>query len=125
MGLRWIQWGKISLNAPDPRVYHHNPCTLCATPLSALDPRRSSIPERHRTKAMLRAALHVVAGETAARSAASGRWALAARPGKSMEKGLGRRSMMAPKVKKGRSGKALDPKTVNLLKLLDAQPTKR
>lgn len=78
---------------------------------------------------MLRAALHVVAGETAARSASStsGGWASAARSGKSMERGLGRRSMMAPKakIKKARSGKALDQKTVNLLKLLDAQPSER
>lgn len=86
--------------------------------------RHIAIPQ---TKAMLRTALHVVAGETAIRSAASasGGWASAARSGKSMERGLGRRSMMAPKIKKGRSGKALDQKTVNLLKLLDAQPSER
>lgn len=46
-----------------------------------------------------------------------------------MERGLDRRGMMMMaakakpgKIKKGRSGKALDRKTVHLLKLLDAQP---
>lgn len=43
-----------------------------------------------------------------------------------LEAGRGRRGMATAKkekVKKDRSGKAMDQKTVNMLKLLDARPT--
>lgn len=90
----------------DPAVVHH-------TEAKALSFVSRSI--------MMRSTFRAVVGDAAARRSALERFDVGC-----LERGLGRRGMMmmAPKkLKKGRSGKALDQKTATLLKLLDAKPT--
>ncbi|CAM9571399.1 unnamed protein product [Pylaiella littoralis] len=78
---------------------------------------------RSSVKALVSRRTAAVAGETSCRgSCPAAEWLRCSK----IETGLGRRGMMMAakpgKIKKGRSGKALDRKSVTLLKLLDAQP---